>query len=256
VERGRATSETTLDDNFRPREIDRVDAADNPPVQPTGKDDATARKRDPEFDLDRDRSALIYCGLCGALNPSSNHYCAACGSTLVDAFHATEGLRVFERPDAASRLVEIVPAGSELDIVEDADAPADYVRVRLPQGKLGYVRLSDVEALAETLTPVSSLGTPNINTNARGCITSTAAIGALALVVVLSTLILILLGQSDVADTGLLGLIFCVTVLPLLLLTVGLYVFSRTREERLEDEAAEAEAEAKAGGQSPSPGES
>jgi len=41
---------------------------------------------------------------------------------LVDAFHATEGLRVFERPDAASRIIEIVPSGTELDIDDDPDA--------------------------------------------------------------------------------------------------------------------------------------
>src|SRR5680860_1653303 len=84
-----------------------------------------------------DRGLLIFCGMCGALNPAASFHCAACGSTLVDAFHATEGLRVFERPDAASRIIEIVPAGSELDINEDPDAPADYVRVRLSNGKLG-----------------------------------------------------------------------------------------------------------------------
>src|SRR5919112_1521410 len=93
-------------------------------------------------------STVIYCGLCGALNPASNHFCAACGSTLVDAFHASEGLRVYERPDSAARLVEIVPAGTELDIVEDPTAPEDFVRVRLPHGRLGYIRLQEVEALA------------------------------------------------------------------------------------------------------------
>ena len=69
-------------------------------------------------------SALIYCGLCGALNPASHHFCAACGSTLVDAFSAVEGLRVFERADPASRVIEILPSGDLLDLVEDPDAPA------------------------------------------------------------------------------------------------------------------------------------
>src|SRR5215210_5434271 len=110
------------------------------------------------------RSALIYCGLCGALNPSTNHYCAACGTTLVDAFHATEGLRVYERPDAASRLVELVPAGSELDVVEDPSAPADFVRVRLPRGRLGYIRLREVEARAAGPPPTASTRAPDINT--------------------------------------------------------------------------------------------
>src|SRR5688572_10738870 len=71
------------------------------------------------------RGPLIFCVMCSALNPSSSFYCAACGSTLVDAFHASEGLRVFERPDAASRIIEIVPPGTELDVNEDPDAPSD-----------------------------------------------------------------------------------------------------------------------------------
>jgi hypothetical protein len=182
------------------------------------------------------RSALIYCGLCGALNPSTNYYCAACGTTLVDAFHATEGLRVFERPDAASRLIEIVPAGSQLDVYEDAESPADYVRVRLSQGRMGYVRLSDVAALAGDGSELPDVNAPNINTAARGCVTPMGALGALALFIVLSVLGFILLSQSDRADTGVLAIVFCVTVIPILLLTIGLYLYARDREERLEAE--------------------
>jgi heme/copper-type cytochrome/quinol oxidase subunit 4 len=182
------------------------------------------------------RSALIYCGLCGALNPSSNYYCAACGTTLVDAFHATEGLRVFERPDAASRLIEIVAAGSQLDVIEDIAAPSDYVRVRLPQGRLGYVRLTDVEALAGDVTEAPDVNAPNINTAARGCVTPMGAVGALALLIALSTLAFVLLAQGDRADTGVLAIVFCVTVVPILLLTIGLFLYARDREERLEAE--------------------
>jgi len=182
------------------------------------------------------RSALIYCGLCGALNPSTNYYCAACGTTLVDAFHATEGLRVFERPDAASRLIEIVPAGSQLDVYEDAESPADYVRVRLSQGRMGYVRLSDVAALAGDGSELPDVNAPNINTAARGCVTPMGALGALVLFIVLSVLGFILLSQSDRADTGVLAIVFCVTVVPILLLTIGLYLYARDREERLEAE--------------------
>jgi hypothetical protein len=185
------------------------------------------------------RSALTYCGLCGALNPSTNYYCAACGTTLVDAFHATEGLRVFERPDAASRLVEIVPAGSELDVIEDADAPADYVRVRLDQGRLGYVRLSDVAAAIGENEDSLVQNAPNINTNARGCVTPTGAVGALVLLILLSSLVFYMLSRTDRADTGVLSLVFCVTIGPLLLLTIGLYLYSRDREERLEAESEE-----------------
>src|SRR3954447_21779519 len=93
-------------------------------------------------------SEFIYCGLCGALNPATSYYCAACGTTLVDAFHASEGLRVYDRPDTASRLIEIVPSGSEIDVVDDPDAPDEFARVKLSHGRLGYIRLADVEALA------------------------------------------------------------------------------------------------------------
>ncbi len=201
-------------------------------------DDSSPLERGAELKSEngQSRSALIYCGLCGALNPSTNYYCAACGTTLVDAFHATEGLRVFERPDAASRLIEIVPAGSELNVVEDTDAPADYVRVRLNQGRLGYVRLADVEALVGAGGPANDLSAPNINTNARGCVTQTGALGALVLLVLVSSLGFYLLSRTDRADTGVLALVFCFAIGPLLLLTIGLYLYAREREERMEEE--------------------
>lgn len=180
------------------------------------------------------RSDLIYCGLCGALNPSTNFYCAACGTTLVDAFHASEGLRVFERPDAASRLIEIVPAGQELEIVEDPNAPSDYVRIRLPYGRLGYIRLLDVEALAQQgARPVpATADIPDINYRAKGCVTPTAALGALALGLVTSLLGMLLLIQSDSADVDVIAVAFCAGVVPLNLLTIALFLYARNREER------------------------
>lgn len=196
---------------------------------------------------DASRAQLIYCGLCGALNPGSSYFCAACGTTLVDAFHASEGLRVYDKADTASRLIEIVPAGSELDIVEDPDAPDDFVRVKLSHGRLGYIRLHDVAALANAPKPTGpideSLGTPDINTNARGCVTPTGALGAVILMIVLSTLVFIYIGQSDSSESGIMALAACVTLGPLLIVTIGLYIFARSRDERLEylaEEAAEA----------------
>ena len=189
------------------------------------------------------RSPLIYCGLCGALNPATNHFCAACGTTLVDAFHATEGLRVFERPDPAARLIEIVPSGQELEIVEDPEAPADYVRVRLGYGRLGYVRLADVAALEAGggRAATASGRAPDINTNARGCVGNSAALGALALLLVTATLGLILLAFSDDPDTGLFAAIFCVVIVPFMLLTIGFYLYARSREERRAEEEAPGE---------------
>ncbi len=186
------------------------------------------------------RPPLIYCGQCGALNPATNHFCAACGATLVDAFHASEGLRVYERPDPASRIIEIVPAGSELDIVEDPDAPLDFVRVKLATGRLGYIRLHDVELLAgQESSPSPPIGAPDVNTRALGCVSSTAALAALVLLIVVATLSFYLMNREDIADTGFLALVTCLVTLPLLLLTVVLYVIARSREERLAAEAAQ-----------------
>ena len=183
-------------------------------------------------------STVIYCGLCGALNPASSYYCAACGTTLVDAFHATEGLRVFERPDPAARLIEILPAGAELDVVEDAAAPLDWVRIRLPYGRLGYVRVADAAAAVAAPETAPRVRPPDINTNARGCVTSTAALWALALLVLTALFGVVILARARPQDAGLLGIVFCLTLGPLILLTIGAYVAARTREDALADEEA------------------
>lgn len=188
-----------------------------------------------------ERAGLIYCGQCGALNPRTNHFCAACGGALLDAFHASEGLRVYDRADTASRLIEIVAPGNELDIVEDPDAPTDFVRVKLSHGRLGYIRLEDVDALANAPTAARPpLGSPDINIAARGCVTQTSALGALALLVVIGALAFYYVQQSDAAESGIIALAACLTIGPLLAVTIGLFVFARARDERLEYEAAEA----------------
>lgn len=191
------------------------------------------------------RGPLIFCGMCGALNPATSFYCAACGTTLVDAFHATEGLRVYERPDSASRLVEIVPSGTELEVAEDPTAPEDFVRVRLGQGRLGYIRLQDVEALGDLASPVhrttaAGRPAPDINTNATGCISSTAALGAVALVAMLGLLMIVIAMRANVYDQGTMALVFCVGIGPLMVLTVAFYLYAKSREDRMADEDDEA----------------
>jgi len=177
-------------------------------------------------------TALIYCGLCGALNPATHHFCAACGTTLLDAFHGSEGLRVYERPDPAARLIEILPAGAELDLVTDDQAPLDFARIRLPRGRLGYVRLLDIGAI--TTAPIAGAERPpDINTNARGCVTPTGAMAALGLLLLTATLGLVMISRATPIDAGPLALTFCIVLAPLLILTGGLYVGSRAREDRL-----------------------
>ena len=183
--------------------------------------------------------------MCGALNPSSNFYCAACGTTLVDAFHATEGLRVHERPDSASRLIEIVAAGTELEIAEDPNAPQDFVRVRLTSGKLGYIRLQEVDASVGGAVTASSRfeEAADINSHAKGCVSTTGALGAVALAVVLGTLLLVIMLKSETYDQGTYAIVFCFGVGPFFILTVALYLYSRSREDRLAADAEDAEFE-------------
>lgn len=179
------------------------------------------------------RSGLIYCGLCGALNPSSNHFCARCGSTLVDAFHATEGLRVFQFPDDASRIVQIVTSGTTLEVMPDEDAPADYARIRLVDGRIGYVKLSEVNRSTTGAASLPAEQIPDINTNARGCVTPGALLASIALVMVLSVLLFIVFTRGREEDTGIVLLFYCVTVVPLVGLLVALYVSARAREDKL-----------------------
>jgi hypothetical protein len=193
--------------------------------------DKDPRSQDEPLDYSR-RSGLIYCGLCGALNPSSNHYCARCGSTMVDAFHATEGLRVFQQPDDASRIVEIITSGSALEVMPDADAPADYARIRLEDGRIGYVKLSEVNQPAPGAAASSAPAAPDINTNARGCVTPGAMLSSIALVVVLTVLLFIVFTRGREEDTGVVLLFFCITVVPILVLLVALYVSARAHEDR------------------------
>lgn len=200
-------------------------------------DTPPARDHQDEHDA---RGPLIFCGMCGALNPSSSFYCAACGTTLVDAFHATEGLRVYERPDSASRLIEIVAAGTELEVAEDPDAPDEFVRVRLEYGRLGYIRLQDVANLAQSgqITERTPAGRPmpDINTHATGCISSTAALGSIILVLMLGLLMLVIARRSDTYDQGTMGLLFCVGIVPMLIMTVAFYLYAKSREDRLADD--------------------
>jgi hypothetical protein len=77
---------------------------------------------------------------------------------------------------------------------------------------------------------------PDINTNARGCVTSSAALWALALLVVTALFGVVIVARARPIDAGLLGIVFCITLGPLILLTIGAYVAARTREDQLDDE--------------------
>jgi hypothetical protein len=145
-------------------------------------------------------------------------------------------LRVFERPDPAARLIEILPSGGELDVVADPAASADWLRIRLPYGRLGYVQAAEAAEVVSEAAATSRFRPPDINTNARGCVTSTAALWALALLVLTGVFAVAIVARARQEDAGLLGIVFCLTLGPLILLTIGAYVAARAREDQLADE--------------------
>jgi hypothetical protein len=72
-----------------------------------------------------------------------------------------------------------------------------------------------------------------INTNARGCVSSTAALAAIALVGLLAILMLIVMERASTYDQGTLAIIFCMGLGPLMLMTVLLYLYAKGREDRI-----------------------
>jgi hypothetical protein len=67
-------------------------------------------------------------------------------------------------------------------------------------------------------------------------VTSSAALWALALLVVTGVFGVVIVARARQEDAGLLGIVFCITLGPLILLTIGAYVAARTREDQLTDE--------------------
>jgi hypothetical protein len=67
-------------------------------------------------------------------------------------------------------------------------------------------------------------------------VTSSAALWALGLLVVTGVFAVVIVARARQEDAGLLGIVFCITLGPLILLTIGAYVAARTREDQLTDE--------------------
>jgi hypothetical protein len=185
-----------------------------------------------------DQVGVIYCGSCGALNPRTNHYCSACGHQLVDAYHPSEGLRVYQTPDPGAPLVEIVDPGVGLTVVETEEAlPADFAKVLIEDGRVGYVRLREVEQAAG-----GTAGTAPARRTQLGCISSTAVLAIIALMLVAALLFLALAFSSDDPTADFIAILACVTVVPFLFVVVGFYLYVQKREAELlgddEDEPA------------------
>lgn len=178
---------------------------------------------------------VIYCGSCGALNPRTNHFCSACGHQLVDAYHPSEGLRVYSTPDPAAPLVDIVDPDSDITVVDtEEDLPADYAKVTLEDGRIGYVRLHEVAEAASGLAP-----TTGRRARPAGCISSTAVLAAVALMVLAAAFVLVTAFRSGSDTDQFIAVLTCSIAVPAMLFVVGFYLYVRKREEELADEAAE-----------------
>jgi hypothetical protein len=161
------------------------------------------------------------------MNPRTNHFCSACGHQLVDAYHASEGLRVYMTPDPGAPLVEILDSGTNISIVEtDEELPADFVKIALDDGRIGYVRLREVEATIDAETAPT-------RREPLGCITPTALLAIMALLVLTAILMLAIAIRTSDDEGGLIAALACLLVVPFLLLVAGFYLYVRKREEEL-----------------------
>lgn len=161
------------------------------------------------------------------MNPRTNHFCSACGHQLVDAYHASEGLRVYVTPDPGAPLVEILDAGTTITVIEtDEELPADFVKIALDDGRIGYVRLREVEA---------AVGADAAPTRREpiGCVTPTALLAVIALLILTTVLMLAIALRTSDDQGGLIAAFACLLVVPFLLVVVGFYVYVRKREEEL-----------------------
>ncbi|HUG14933.1 MAG TPA: hypothetical protein VMM78_07910 [Thermomicrobiales bacterium] len=176
---------------------------------------------------------VLYCGSCGALNPRTNHFCSACGHQLVDAFHASEGLRVYATPDPGASLVEIVDAGTPLVVLPTEEVlPADFAKVNLEDGRVGYVRLREVETGAGAAADV----TPRTPV---GCVSSTSVVAILALLMLIGALVLVTAFRSPDPNADFIAVLACVTVVPFLVFVIGFYLYVRKREDEIRDAIAD-----------------
>ena len=75
----------------------------------------------------------------------------------------------------------------------------------------------------------------------------------MALLVVTALFGVVILARARQQDAGLLGIVFCITLGPLILLTIGAYVAARTREDQLTDEEAALASQERGGDESDVP---
>jgi hypothetical protein len=177
---------------------------------------------------------ILYCGSCGAMNPRTNHYCSACGHALVDAYHASDGLRVYATADTAAALVDIVDPGADITVLETNETlPADFVKVSLPDGRTGYVRLREVEQVAGQTGPSEPT-----RREAVGCISSTGLLAIILLSIVVAALTLVTAFRSTDANADFLAVLACIVVVPFFIMVIGFYLYVRKREDEIMEERA------------------
>ncbi len=137
-------------------------------------------------------------------------------------------------PDTAATLVDIVDPGADIDVLETTeDLPRDFVKVALPDGRTGYVRLQEVEQVAGDLEPAEPTRREPV-----GCISSTALLTIIVLAVLVAGFALIVSFQSTDANADLIAVLSCIVVVPFFILVIGFYLYVRKREDEILKERA------------------
>jgi hypothetical protein len=114
----------------------------------------------------------------------------------------------------------------------DEELPADFTKVTLEDGRLGYVRLHEV-------ADVAGLEPAERRAKSIGCVSSTAVLAVIILMVVAAAFVLVTALNSSDDTAGFIAVLTCITVVPAMLFIVGFYLYVRKREEELADEEEE-----------------
>jgi hypothetical protein len=154
----------------------------------------------------------------------------------VDAYHAADGLRVYQTPDPAAPLVDLVSPNLEVTIIDtDEPLPNDFAKIALPDGRIGYVWLRELEQALPEARAMSARGRP------LGCISSTAILAVIALMI-LGGLFTLLVGfRSNDGTADFISVLACFSLGPLILVVAFFYFYTRKREQELLAAALEAE---------------
>lgn len=141
---------------------------------------------------------------------------------------------MYTAADVGAALVDIVDPGADITVIETTETlPGDFVKISLPDGRTGYVRLREVEQVTAGIEPAEPTRREPV-----GCISSQALLAIIVLAIVVAALAIVTAFQSTDANADFIAVLSCIVVVPFFLLIIGFYLYVRKREEEILEERA------------------